>query len=457
MEMEASSADDGGPPGADSRYGYTPAYELFNLIPRDLSSENTTVLYFSPISQLRHDAPIEFNIGANSQRYIDLKNIKLYLKVKLVKSDGGNISDDDKVTFSNYPICSLFQQVDLYLQQQLVCSSGTGYAYRGMLDVLLENDRDDMTGILRQGLYFRESSGSMDSTELIVSNNQSVNAGFVERKAFTKGSTTVELQGKLHADLCRQERVLLNAVQVTFKLTQSREPFRIMRPAPSEGDTAQEYKVQILNATLKVPMIKPTPAMLLGISSGLKISPALYPFERTEIKTVSIPSGQGSWAVDNLFLSRIPKRLVVAMVSESAYTGTYSKNPFNFTNFKLTYMCLTIDGSCVPSRAIQMDFDKDIYLDAYYTLFSIAQDEIAGKPRKTSTITREEYPKGHMCICFNIDGSSYGDEYINPQTFGLSKMELKFAENLKENVTLIMYAVYNSLLRIDEARNVKID
>ena len=197
--------------------------------------------------------------------------------------------------------------------------------------------------------------------------------------------------------------------------------------------------------------------VLLGISSGLKISPALYPFERTEIKTVSIPSGQGSWAVDNLFLSRIPKRLVVAMVSESAYTGSYGKNPFNFANFKLTYMCLTIDGSCVPSRAIQTDFDKDIYLDAYDTLFSIAQDEIVGKPRKTSTITREEYPKGHMCICFNIDGSSYGDEHINPQTFGLSKMELKFAENLKENVTLVMYAVYNSLLRIDETRNVKID
>ena len=448
--MEVAYGSDDSPPGADSRYGFPPAFDLFALFPRDLSKESTTVLDFAPIAPIRSDTPLEFNIMANSQRYIDLKNIRLYLRVQVKNGDGTNIDDDDvRVAVTNYPIASLFQQADLYLQQQLVCSSGTGYAYKGIIDVLLENDKNEMESELTESLFYRDRARSMDLKS---------NIGFTEREAFCRKSAIFEIQGKLHIDLCRQERVLLNAVQFTLKLTPARESFRLFREAPSQtGTAAPTYKVEILNALLKVPMIKPTPAMLLGHGEGLKNGPALYPFERTEIKTFVIPSGQSSWPIENLFISRIPKRLIVAFVTSEAFSGEFSKNPFNFQHFKLSYLCLTVDGACVPSRAMQLDFSNDIYLDAYHTIFSLTPDEMPGRLRKTPSISRDDFANGYALFCFNIDDSSQGDEVLNPQTVGLSKMEIKFSESLKQSVTVVLYAAYNSLLRVDETRNIKVD
>ncbi len=448
--MEIAYGSDDSPPGADSRYGFPPAFDLFALFPRDLSKESTTVLDFAPIAPIRSDTPLEFNIMANSQRYIDLKNIRLYLRVQVKNGDGTNIDDDDvRVAVTNYPIASLFQQADLYLQQQLVCSSGTGYAYKGIIDVLLENDKNEMESELTESLFYRDRARSMDLKS---------NIGFTEREAFCRKSAIFEIQGKLHIDLCRQERVLLNTVQFTLKLTPARDSFRLFREAPSQtGTAAPTYKVEILNALLKVPMIKPTPAMLLGHGEGLKNGPALYPFERTEIKTFVIPSGQSSWPIENLFISRIPKRLIVAFVTSEAFSGEFSKNPFNFQHFKLSYLCLTVDGACVPSRAMQLDFSNDIYLDPYHTIFSLTEDEMPGRLRKTPSISRDDFANGYALFCFNIDDSSQGDEVLNPQTVGLSKMEIKFSESLKQSVTVVLYAAYNSLLRVDETRNIKVD
>ncbi len=455
--MEVASANDDAPPGADTRYGFPSQFDLFSLYPRDLSRENTTVLYFAPIAPIRNDAPLEFNIMANSQRYIDLKNIKLYLRVQIKNADGSLVTDSDaRVALVNYPIATLFQQADLYLQQQLVCTSGTGYPYKSVMDVLIENDSNDIQGELSQGLFFKDKTGAMDAAIKVESGGNKSNSGFIFRESFGASSSIFELQGKLHVDLCRQERVLLNAVQFTLKLTPSRNQFRLIRPTPDENET-KDYRVDIVTAYLKVPMIKPTPAMLLGHSEGLRNGPALYPYERSEIKTYVIPSGQSSWPIENLFISKIPKRLVVGFVTSTAFGGDFGKNPFNFQNFKLSYLCLTVDGSCVPSRAFQLDFDNNMYLEAYDSLFSMYEDANIGKPRKTSSIKREEYADGHCLFCFNLDNSSIGDDTVNPQTVGLSKMEIKFASALTESVTIILYATYNSLLRVDEARNIKVD
>ena len=50
-----------------------------------------------------------------------------------------------------------------------------------------------------------------------------------------------------------------------------------------------------------------------------------------------------------------------------------------------------------------------------------------------------------------------GEQYVNPTTVGLNKLEIKFAHQLDTPVTVLLYATYNSILRIDQARNVKLD
>ncbi len=449
MEFQAPDSSIDFPPGADNSYGYPSEWEIFTLAPADVSRESTVVLNFSPMAPLRPGCPIEFNIMPNSLMYVDLKNIQLYLQVKLTNLDGTDIADGEQVALINYPIASLFRQVDFYIQQQIICSSSTAYPYRSMLDVLLESDTSDIQGPLRMGLFVPDSSGNMDTA----SNR---NSGFSIRQGFSNKSRVFELLGKLHIDLFRQNRLLVSGVQLTIKMSQTSEEFRIIRPAPEADAAGKQYRVEIVKATLKVPMAKPTPAMFFGHQRGMMKNPAVFPFERTEIKTMAIPSGMSQWPLENLFLSAQPKRLLVALVSSAAFNGDYTKNPFNFQHFNLNYLCLTVDGSCVPSQALQPDYENDFFVEAYDTLFSIAPDERIGRTRKITTIMREHYKNGYCMYMFNLDGGSQGSPYVNPQSIGLSKLDIRFAEKLTEPVTVILYATYNAVLEVDRNRSIRV-
>ncbi len=444
--------DDSPPPGAGAQYGYPSEMEIFTLPPNDLSREKTVVLVVSPMAPITPGCNFDFNLMPNTTMYIDTKNIVVYVRGKIVRADGTPTEADEIVSFINYPGATIFQRADAYLQQQIVSSSSTTYPYKAMFDALLESDWGDIQGQMREGLFMRDDT-DLDSTDL----RSNVNGGFSTRYEFTKQSKLVELQTKLHIDVLKQERLFINGLQLTIKLTQSTEPFRLMRPAPSPGEQEVLYKFDIHTCVLKIPMAKPTAAMMFGHEAGLLKSPALYPFERTEIKTAAIPRGMSQWPLDNLFLTAQPKRLLIAIVSSAAYNGAYDKNPFNFQHFKLNYLCLTIDGSCVPSQAFQPDYEQGIYLDCYDSLFSIAPEPRVGKTRKATTITREDYVIGHCMYMFNLDGGSQGSPFVNPQRIGLNKLELRFAERLEEPVTVIMYATYNSILKIDQLRNIKIE
>ncbi len=445
--------DDSPPPGAGAQYGYPSEMEIFTLPPNDLSREKTVLLVVSPMAPITPGCNFDFNLMPNTTMYIDTKNIVVYVRGKIVRSDGTPATESEVVTLINYPGATIFQRADAYLQQQIVSSSSTTYPYKAMFDALLESDWGDIRGQMLEGLFVRENTGNMDSASI----RQNINGGFQTRFNYTKGSKLVELQTKLHIDVLKQERLFINGLQLTIKLTQCSEPFRLMRAPPEESEQEVTYRFDIHTCVLKIPMAKPTAAMMFGHEAGLLKSPALYPFERTEIKTAAIPRGMSQWPLDNLFLTAQPKRLLIAIVSSAAYNGAYDKNPFNFQHFKLNYLCLTIDGSCVPSQAFQPDYEEGIYLECYDSLFSIAPEQRVGKTRKATTINRDEYVDGHCMYMFNLDGGSQGSPFVNPQRIGLNKLELRFAERLPEPVTVIMYATYNAILKIDQMRNVKIE
>ena len=54
----------------------------------------------------------------------------------MVNSDSSNLAAEAKARLVNYPIASLFQQVDVLLDGNLISSSTNTYPYRAILEVL---------------------------------------------------------------------------------------------------------------------------------------------------------------------------------------------------------------------------------------------------------------------------------------------------------------------------------
>lgn len=403
---------------------------LFQLPEFETGTQKTDWITYNPINQLTAGSAIEFTVPGTSISYIDLRRTLLSLKLKIVKNDGTDIVQGDKVGLVNAPLHSVFSQVDFNVQQQPTTETGTNYPYKAYLDLLLDStDQHELNG----QCFNMDTSGSVDVTD-----PSGTNSGLFDRAAFTKEGGVLDVIGRLHVDVCQQDRFLLNGVPLNIKLWQSTDPFRL-----SADKSDEAYRVKILEASLRVAMVKVNPGVIIGHAEALKTSETLYPYTRSVIKTYAVPSGQYSFTADDLFQGEVPKRLIVGLVSSSATHGSYVKNPFNFHHYNCNYAGFFVNSQSTPSHPLQPNYEGNQFIEAYHRLTSCHIN-------RAVTLSRKDFKSGSSLYVFDPDGD-YKDR-VNERAH--TRLELKFAKPLPEACTVIVYAKFAALMKIDSSRNV---
>ena len=426
-----------------SKPAFSRRLSLFHNFPTEAGIEQCEWVDVRPVGHVTHRGAIEFNISGTSTSYLDLKRTRLFARARILNEDGSPVSDIDNVGFVNLTLQSLWSQVDVTVQQQNISPSiSTNYPYKAMLDVLLQSRKD--TNHLQSQLFFPDSAGSMDSANPDTGSN----SGLYLRSNFTKHGSYVDLEGPVYIDVCQQERLMINGVQVVFKFWPSRDTFCLMT-----DDDETRYKISIDDSVLRCCFVKVNPGVILGHNQSLNQQQAMYPFKKSDIKCFGIPAGQYSLNVDDVFHGEIPERLVVALVSSSAYSGNYKSNPFNFQHFNCNYAAFYVDGKSVPSSPLEPGYSTNNYISAYLTLFTGTGKYLSDKG---SIIDRTDYPNGYCLYVFDVN--SVYDEGSNIPLLkkGHSRINLKFEKPLPEAVTCICYGQFPSVLRIDASRNVEL-
>ena len=102
----------------------------------------------------------------------------------------------------------------------------------------------------------------------------------------------------------------------------------------------------------------------------------------------------------NKFQGGLPNRIVIGMVDADAFNGTYTKNPFNFKNYDITTMGLTVNGENLPGKPLQLKFGADSnYISAFQTLYAGTHKIFENQG---NGITREEYANGYTLFVFDL-------------------------------------------------------
>ena len=179
---------------------------------------------YHPINTIDNGSPIEFEIPA-SGRNIDICNSLLYVKVKVVQQNNQPLGADLRVAPVNLFLHSLFSPVDVSLNGTLVTTATDTYGYRAYIETLLSYGDDAKKTQLTSSLYHKDDAGKFDSTHL---DGQNANAGFVWRNGFIHKSRSLDMIGRIHADLFFQDRYILKEVNITVKLIRSRDQFSLM-------------------------------------------------------------------------------------------------------------------------------------------------------------------------------------------------------------------------------------
>ena len=140
--------------------------DLFLLLPTQSSFQKAKSIDYYPITLLSDGGPIEFKVSGSGQEFLDLVRSYLYLKVKISKADGSKLDGASKVDLANYPIASLFNQVDVILGGKLTSSATNTYAHRSILEMLFNYDKEAAESQLGCGLSCKDTAGQMEEMDI---------------------------------------------------------------------------------------------------------------------------------------------------------------------------------------------------------------------------------------------------------------------------------------------------
>lgn len=136
------------------------------------------------------------------------------------------------------------------------------------------------------------------------------------------------------------------------------------------------------------------------------------------------------------------------MVKATSFNGKYETNPYNFEHFHLNSWGLFLDDQSVPAKPLKMNFDENNYVAAYDTLFTPYDEEGIG-------VSRTDFAAGYALFMFRT-APEHVISHVPLTTKANGRLRGGFAQVLTENVTLIIYAQFPSVMKIDSSRNVLI-
>jgi hypothetical protein len=325
----------------------------------------------------------------------------------------------------------MWKQVDVQLGFENLRGVNIYYPYKAMFDTLLDTTEAYKKGQLEAQLFRKDDAGSMDA-----SSTTEGNEGFNWRRNRIVSSRVSEMEGNLFLDICQQERLILNGVQLNIKLWPSRNPFKFM-----SSTEKPDYKVKITEAYLKVCLITVNPTIMVAQREVIEIAPAVYPIKRSEIRVYSMSKSEMNLNVENLFNGEVPHSLIVGIVSTEAFNGSYTKNPFNFANFNLSSIGFYVDGNSAPMETpFKPDFTNHIFTQCFLAM----SGDKKGDGAFNNGIYLEDFDDGYGIYVFNIRSER------ELKRKALTRLTLDFKNPLEESVTVITYAKFPDLLEIDK-------
>ena len=396
-----------------------------------------------PISALDNNAPIEFVIPAQTEKWTDLNQSYLYLKLKIIQADGTDLAADSEIATVNNFFHSMFSSIDVYLNNKLITSNADTYAYRAYIENLLSftsSCKDTQLQALE--LWAEDTAGHM--LEKVHDGN---NKGYGKRRARVHQSCVVELCGRLHLDLMMQDKYLPNGMEIRLRLNKASPQFCLMSTSPA--------KIKFLEAGFNVRTVDLLPVVANQLNQQIAQHNMKIPIRRTEVKTFTIPNGQRSKIEDHLFQGQLPKRLIIGMVRNGDMNGDMATNPFEFRHFTLNHLEVSIDGKSIHNKAFQPNFETGEVLRSYMSLY---QATGALGLNRSFGLSMNDYRNGYTLWGLDLTADQGCEEgQLHPIKTGNLRLEFHFGTALAQAINVIVFAEYDNQIEINQFREVLLD
>src|SRR6266700_6745087 len=129
--------------------------DLFKKVSFQGAIENSQIIQYRPITALSETSTVEFDIPISPDEYLDLQNIYLWIKGRVVQQDGTAYATDQDTRYSliNYALFTIYDQLDVTLAGTLVTQSSKTFHYQSYIEALTQTTAIPQISYLRSAGY----------------------------------------------------------------------------------------------------------------------------------------------------------------------------------------------------------------------------------------------------------------------------------------------------------------
>ncbi len=447
---------------------------------------------FHPINSLTNCTKIDFFLPryTGPMMYYP-SDMQLKVDTVLSQADGQPVENGKIVGPSNLVLHSLFSEVRIYLEDYLLNEANENYSYKAYLTALLTLDSNAKYSWLQAAGFFHDTAKAVDDLD---SNN-----GFDSRRslfmtdAATYSPAPVTFVGKLFHELASTETGIIPGISIRVELTLQNQDFLIMT------DTNTKYKLSIVNAVLFCPVGQLRSDAFRHLQRHLAENPAKIYYQKVQVTNKAIPTNSQTFVTESLFTSsQLPSRVLFGLLPTKTFLGNPRKSPFNFQR-KWTWVVEEItqlDSSWAvlpgtstsrqgsqdtppPPSPVRQQTTRTCYVekvtltlngkpvDGYDgrassnddTLMFMRLSNVLGfsKTRTGNNLTRTDFHNGSYFCAYDLSTSgNSGMNFLVPSVrLGNLRLNLEFSCPTGEEMTLLIYAEFPSLVTIDKYRQIR--
>ena len=170
------------------------------------------------------------------------------------------------------------------------------------------------------------------------------------------------------------------------------------------------------------------------------------------MKYFSVPTGVSTFSEPSLFRGRLPKTIVLGLIKSESRHGDYKQNAFFFDNFSVNKIQLLKDEVSVGIRnGLQPNYGTQYqFAEAYMNL--LINTGMMDRGCKFEMIN---FQQGFSLYAYNLSDSepmSLVNSFVNGE--GNLRLDINFTTAPTKPLEVIVWAIYDGIMTIDENRTV---
>ena len=298
--------------------------------------------YYAALRQSFLALKLKFVNGRGYDTYESKEKKKEHKDESVVFTETGTDDDEEdeevaRVTYVNNIMHSTFSNVEVYINSQQIYNSNGFYEHKSYFSNNFKTAISEYKGVL----HCEGSDYGQDPEDIA---NPLHDPIFTRRMNLLSRPDGFMLYGKLGIDFFSTSELLYRNMKFRLRLIRARPSFYMISDNPNVSLGIVDCSLYTRRIALKDEYHKKRMDMLA-------YAPVESNYLETLAKTFIIPARQNQFIQENIFNNAPIRRIAIAMNTNSAFTGSFTENPFWYEQFDLRQIRILREGQRI------VDFD----------------------------------------------------------------------------------------------------